>query len=200
MESKHISPTTQATTIRLNPSTDGKPVEVEVPAGESRFLIFQTGDASVEQTYRLHLREPDSQAVILGLIEAAGESVPRLRTEAVHHAPRTRAETLIRTLSSDHANPHYEGLIYMGKAAQGSESYLNHHTLLLNDTARSWTLPSLEILANEVKCSHAATMRSITDLDLFYLRSRGLSREEAHTLLIEAFLADVLICKSIDES
>jgi len=83
----------------------------------------------------------------------------------------------------------------MEKAAQGSESYLNHHSLLLGEEARSWTLPSLEILANEVKCSHAATLRSLTDLDLFYPRSRGLSQSEAREMLIEAFLADVIDCK-----
>jgi Fe-S cluster assembly protein SufD len=71
------------------------------------------------------------------------------------------------------------------------ESYLTHSSLLLGTTAQSWTTPSLEILNNEVKCSHAATVRTITDLDLFYLQSRGLSKKTSQNLLIDAFLSDV---------
>jgi Fe-S cluster assembly protein SufD len=194
METKHLAqPGSHTQTIRLESAAEL--VEIEVPAGESRYLIYQSGLETDEQSYRFHLRHPDSRVTILGLIEAAGESTPHLQTEATHHAPRTRAETIVRTLSSDLAHPHFKGLISIGKAAQGSESYLNHHSLLLSPGAQSWTLPSLEILANEVKCSHAATMRSITDRELFYLRSRGLNREAARALLIHAFLADVQECQ-----
>jgi Fe-S cluster assembly protein SufD len=114
-----------------------------------------------------------------------------LTTTIIHHAPQTKAETLIRTLSQDTAAPRFTGLLQITKGNQGCESYLNHHSLLLGTEAKSWTTPSLEILNNEVKCSHAATIRTITPFDLFYLQSRGLPATEAQNLLIEAFLADV---------
>ena len=189
MPTKHLSTTSKIAPTLLAPQEEGV-LEVEVPAGESRFLIRQTDSDSQAQAYIFHLRHPDSTVQILGLVKAATSAAPRLSTKVVHHAPRTRAETIVRTLATDQAQPRYEGLIHITKPAQNAESYLNHHSLLLGTTAKSWTLPSLEIEADQVKCSHAATMRTITEQDLFYLRSRGIEPEVAQQLLIEAFLAD----------
>jgi Fe-S cluster assembly protein SufD len=158
---------------------------IEVSSGSHHYHVAEPAD------FTFHLRHSGSQLRITGLIDARGLSAPRLTTTVVHHAPETKAETLVRTLSRDEATPSYAGLIRIENGAQGCESYLNHHSLLIGDVARSHTVPSLEILANEVKCSHAATIRTITDEDLFYLRSRGISANEARETLIHAFLSDV---------
>ena len=154
------------------------------------YHIFQ--DSGDEQTYTFHLRHPHSQTRITGLV-TAHTSTPNLKTQVIHHAPHTRAETIIRTLADGTAQPRYTGLIRIEEAAQQSESYLNHHSLLIGEEAQSWTTPSLEILANEVKCSHAATVRTITEEDLFYARSRGIAPDDARKLLIDAFIHDVQI-------
>ena len=191
METKRLSSSsTSLPSVFLQPNPDG-PLNVEVPAGESRFLIRQLDDDARSQEYIFHLRHADSQVQVLGLVKAAGESAPFLRTSVIHHNPATRAETIIRTLALGNAQPRYEGVIHIEKNAQNSESFLNHHSLLLGEAAKSWTLPSLEIEADQVRCSHAATLRTITDADLFYLRSRGLEKDAAKDLLVEAFLADV---------
>lgn len=186
MESKRLAITIEKT-IELGAHEQ----EIEVPHGQIHYHISQhnTGDF----TYTFHLRHPETQVLVTGFVKAAGESTPRLITKMIHHAGNTQAETLIRTLSQDKAHPHYEGLIKIEEGAQHCESYLNHHSLLLGEHAASWTMPSLEIGANEVKCSHAATVRTITDADLFYIRSRGVDKEQAKQLLIEAFLSDVQI-------
>jgi Fe-S cluster assembly protein SufD len=129
--------------------------------------------------------------LITSTIIARGDDHPSLSTEVVHHTPHTRAETHIRTVVFDAAHPAYSGTIHIAKGAHDCESYLNHHTLLLGEKAQSRTRPSLEILNDQVKCSHAATIRTITDLDLFYLRSRGISPEEGRDMLIEAFLTPI---------
>ena len=167
------------------------PQEIEVPAGNSLYYLRQAS-ADPEYRYVFHLRHPGCQLRIRGLVEATGQDAPRLETQVIHHLPDTRAETLVRTISRDAAQPRYQGLIRILPQAHGCESYLNHHSLLLGTTARSWTLPSLEILADQVRCSHAATLRCLEPGDLFYLRSRGLDQEEARQALIAAFLADVL--------
>ena len=187
MENKHIKALTNKNSTRL-PATGG---EVEVPVGSHQYHIEQKNSGDAE--YIFHLRHPETEVLVTGLVKATGESAPRLSTKMVHHAGHTKAETLIRTLATDQATPHYEGLIKIEEGAQQCESYLNHHSLLLGETASSWTLPSLEIGANEVKCSHAATVRTITDADLFYLRSRGIGKDEARDVLVEAFLSDVQI-------
>ncbi|MEI6477564.1 MAG: SufD family Fe-S cluster assembly protein [bacterium] len=172
-----------ATELDWNP--DEETCEIEVPAGESHY-IFQVEDDS-SRHYVFHLRHPDSRLLLSGIVNAVGEWAPRLRTEVIHHAPATQAETDIRTVAYDNSQPHYEGLIRIEKPAQGSESYLSHHSLLLGEGSHSWTLPSLEILADQVKCSHAATVRTLNEEDLFYPRSRGISEATAEKMLIDAF-------------
>lgn len=174
-----------------NPQFLTEPVgeySIEIPAGTTHYHLTQKESAA---HIVFNLRERDSILVLTGVVDSAGQVTPSLSTEIIHHVPHTRAETRIRTLSRDQAAPSYSGMIRIEPGASSCESFLNHHSLLLGETAKSWTRPSLEILNNEVKCSHAATIRTLTDRDLFYLRSRGLSKDDARETLITAFLADV---------
>ena len=157
--------------------------EIEVPDGVTLYRLPSTGK------FIFHMRNPDSQLLIRSVVIANNSDRPELNTETVHHASATQAETIVRTLSSDIAQPRYAGKIIIMPGAKGCESYLSHHSLLLDRGSYSWSVPSLEIGNNEVKCSHAATLRTLTDNDLFYLRSRGLTTQSAKELLIDAFLA-----------
>ena len=156
--------------------------EIEVPKGVTLYLLPDTGN------FTFNLRYPDSQLLLRATIRAAGNQKPDLKTLVVHYASRTQAETIVRTLSTDTAAPRYAGMIRIMPGAKLCESYLSHHSLLIGTSSRSWSVPSLEIGNNEVKCSHAATLRTLTDADLFYLRSRGLTRDKAEEILINAFL------------
>lgn len=162
-------------------------VDIEVPAGESHYHVEQTNG---ERTHTLHLRHPGTIVRISGIVTTKDAS--NLATTIIHHAPHTKAETLIRTLGTGKSQSTFRGLIKIEEDAAGCESYLNHHSLLFDD-ARSWTWPALEIGNNEVKCSHAATVKTITPLDLFYARSRGIPTDEAKKIMIEAFFSDVQI-------
>ena len=175
--------------IKLPKLAPGERREIEVPAGESLFFLSQTGESDAR--YVFNLRHAGTSVRVTGLVEATGESAPTLLTETVHHSPNTKAEMLIHTIAYDAAQPRYTGLIRIEKGAVGAESYLNHHSLLIGEKAASWTLPSLEIKNNEVRCSHAATVRTVNDLDLFYLRSRGMDKDAARDMIIEAFRAEV---------
>jgi Fe-S cluster assembly protein SufD len=187
MGTRHLSSSTL--TPQLLTAEQGSQLEIEVPQGDTAYLIKQS--ANEEQTFVFHLRHPETRLTLYGLIQAAGESAPNLTTRVLHHVSNTQADTLIRTVASGKTQPRYQGLIHIDKGAQNCESYLNHHSLILSPTAGSWSIPSLEILANEVKCSHAATVRTITETDLFYLRSRGIPADTARELLIDAFIADI---------
>ena len=167
-----------------------KPIEIEVEAGESSYSL----NLSTEDNERLnlhfifHLRKPSSKLNIDFKIRAAGESVPSLNLEILHHCPETAATADVRTLVTQGAAPVFRGLIHIDKEAQESESFLSHHSLLVGEAARSYTLPALEIMADRVKCSHGASVHTLSPDDLFYARSRGLSEEEARRLLIEGFM------------
>jgi Fe-S cluster assembly protein SufD len=74
------------------------------------------------------------------------------------------------------------------KNAQQTKSFLRENVLLLSPNAKAEAIPNLEIEANDVKCSHAATISNISDEEVFYLMSRGISRKEAEELIVEGFL------------
>ena len=184
METKKISSNQHLALTRLH-DTAGE-FDIEVPAEGGHFHLEQVGGAL---TYRFHLRTPGSILKLTGLQRLdAGEST--LNAEIIHHAPHSLAETRIRTLGRGTAKATFRGMIRIAPGAVGCESYLNHHSLLF-DQARSWSWPALEIQNNEVKCSHAATIRTITDAELFYPRSRGIGLDDARNLLIDAFIADI---------
>ena len=86
----------------------------------------------------------------------------------------------------------YEGKIYVKDIAQKTDAYQLSKALLLNDNAEFNSKPELEIYADDVKCSHGSTSGVIDEDSLFYLMTRGLSREDSIKLLIKGFLSDVI--------
>ena len=86
----------------------------------------------------------------------------------------------------------YQGLIKVHKDAQRSDAYQANRNLILSDKARADSIPSLEIEANDVRCTHGATVGQVDEEQLFYLMARGLARPEAEQLIIEGFFEPVL--------
>jgi Fe-S cluster assembly protein SufD len=86
----------------------------------------------------------------------------------------------------------FTGKLYVAKDAQKTAAFQTNRNILLNKTAKMRTRPQLEIYADDVKCSHGATIGQLDDKALFYMRSRGIPFEEARLLLMFAFTADVL--------
>lgn len=110
-----------------------------------------------------------------------------------HHAvPHTRNNVLAKGTVTDSATSVFRGLIRIEKEAQQTDSYLADHMLLLSDTALANSIPSLQIEANDVKASHGATVGQIDEEQLFYLASRGLTREQAEKLIVEGFFEPLI--------
>lgn len=127
--------------------------------------------------------------MLTGLISSS-EGANATSVTVEHLAPDTHAEVLVKTLGSGTSKSSFSGLLKISPNTPGCSSFLTHKSLLF-DTASSKSWPALEISNNQVRCSHAVTSRTITDTDLFYLRSRGLTPGDARTLLVEAFTSDV---------
>ena len=108
-----------------------------------------------------------------------------------HNAPNTQSKQLIRSMATDKSRAIFQGKITVAQVAQKTDAAQNHQGLLLSDTAEIDAKPSLEIYADDVKCSHGNTCGALDETSLFYLRSRGIPRAEAEQLLQQAFIAEL---------
>ena len=115
-----------------------------------------------------------------------------LHTLQRHLVEQTTSDLLIKCCLKDRARSIYQGLIQVSEGAQRTDAYQANRNLLLSDLARADSIPGLEILANDVRCTHGATIGHVDDEQLYYLMTRGLPRLEAQRLVVEGFFAPVL--------
>ena len=111
----------------------------------------------------------------------------------VHHrAPGCRSTQLVKGIAGGSAQVNFNGTIVVAPDAQKTEAFQDNHNILLSETAKVETRPQLEIYADDVKCSHGATIGRLNEDELFYMRSRGIPRAEAEALQILSFLSPVI--------
>ena len=140
----------------------------------------------------VELVHEDAQALVLGIVNSKNQDSLELKVTTVHRAPNTHAETMIHGLVAGYAQAQIKGLIQIKKKAQRVTDFLTERVLLLSSGARAIAEPELEIEADEVRASHAATVSSLDKNELFYLMSRGLSAPAAEKLITEGFLQHVI--------
>jgi Fe-S cluster assembly protein SufD len=99
---------------------------------------------------------------------------------------------VVKGIAKDNGVGTFDGLVYVAPDAQRTEAYQQSRNMLLSRTARIHTNPQLEIYADDVRCSHGATVGNIDDDAIYYMRQRGLSEEQARKLQVGGFLRDVL--------
>ena len=114
------------------------------------------------------------------------------RTLQTHVAPHTVSDLLYKNALLDDSRTLFSGLIRVGEKAQQTDAYQTNRNLLLDASAEANSLPGLEILANDVKCSHGATTGRIDEEQLYYLMARGISPKVAKELLVFGFFDEVL--------
>jgi Fe-S cluster assembly protein SufD len=132
------------------------------------------------------------ESTINGLYVLNGEQHCDNYTLLEHRKPGCPSHELYKGILDDSARAIFRGKIHVHQIAQQTDAYQQNQNILLSDNARINTKPQLEIYADDVKCSHGATIGQIDDDALFYLQARGISRLRAHRMLLEAFAADVL--------
>jgi Fe-S cluster assembly protein SufD len=109
-----------------------------------------------------------------------------------HIAPHTTSDFAFKGALRDTATTVWRGMIRVERDAQKTNAYQENRNLLLSKEAHADSIPGLEILANDVRCTHGATLGQVDREQLFYLMSRGLSRAEAERLIVRGFFQDVL--------
>jgi Fe-S cluster assembly protein SufD len=133
-----------------------------------------------------------AESNLLAVYFGDGDQMLDFRTLQDHAAPHTQSNLLFKGAVEDRARSVYSGLIRIREDAARAEAYQTNRNLVLTEGAGAESIPNLEILNNDVKCSHASTVGSIDDDQLYYLESRGVPPEEAERLIVLGFFDDVL--------
>ena len=208
--------------VALAPSRSSIGIEVELGAGASlRLDEVQHGGDGVQLHRHAWLRLA-RDASLAWTTAARGGDLVRFRSEAVlaaanaeatlnglsvldgtrqahhhvrvrHAAGMTRSAQLFKAIADGRAIASFDGLVAIAKGADGSNAAQENHNLLLARTARIDTRPQLDILADDVKASHGATVGQPSDDEVFYLRSRGLSHATALAMLTRGFADEVAL-------
>jgi Fe-S cluster assembly protein SufD len=109
-----------------------------------------------------------------------------------HIAPNTTSDFAFKGALRDHSTAVWRGMIRVEPNAQKTNAYQENRNLMLSPTTHAVPIPGLEIMANDVRCTHGATVGRVDREQLFYLMARGLSRSEAERLIVRGFFEDVL--------
>lgn len=139
-----------------------------------------------------HLLGPGSDSEMLALWFGDGDQHFDHHTLQNHAAPQARSDLLFKGALAGKSSSVFRGLIRVAEGSQLTDAYQTNRNLLLSEQAKAIALPNLEIEADDVRCSHGATVGQVDDAQLFYLMSRGLSRREAEHLLVLGFFDEVL--------
>lgn len=163
-------------------------IDVRVGADETRTVpIVWLGKGDRHVKARVLMDAPGSSVKVLCLFFAK-KGTFKLETEVIHDAPNTFSRTLVKGVLDGNAVANYEGLVTIKKGSKNADADLNEHAILLSPNARAGAIPRLEVLENEVKAGHGATVGKVGEDELFYLATRGLARAEAKRLIVRGFL------------
>jgi Fe-S cluster assembly protein SufD len=113
-------------------------------------------------------------------------------TQQNHNAPNTTSDLLFKGALKDKSRSVWQGMIYVAPDAQKTDGYQANPNLLLDTTARADSIPGLEIMADDVRCTHGATVGKIDPTEVFYLNSRGIPTETAERLIVEGFFDPIM--------
>jgi len=153
---------------------------------------FAEGAALSRTNIYTSLAGPGAHATLYGLYVGEGRQHVDHQTRIEHAAPNCTSWEVYKGILDGHAHAVFNGKVFVQPEAQKTDGKQTNKNLLLSDTAKVDTKPQLEIFADDVKCTHGATVGSLDAAPLFYCRSRGIPEAEARTLLTYAFAADVL--------
>jgi Fe-S cluster assembly protein SufD len=146
----------------------------------------------IRNNYYARLNGPHCEANLYGLFLCDDKQHVANYVLMEHAAPNCTSNQLFKGILDDDATGSFNGKILVHKDAQKTQAYQKNNNILLSSAARMNTKPHLEIYADDVKCSHGATVGQLDTEAMFYLRSRGIGEKEARHLLMYAFANDIV--------
>jgi len=172
-------------------------VDVQITGADGAYhgtLLSLGGSGRVRMALSTSLLTENAHATVNGFSLAGGAQRTDMRTNIHHIAQGATSRQAQKTMVGGRAFSTFRGRIRVEQSAQQTDSEQLARTILLSDKAKMWATPSLEIIADDVKCTHGATVSDLSEEELFYLRSRGLDRTTARNMLMYAFVEEVNAC------
>src|SRR4029079_2724948 len=139
-----------------------------------------------------HLQGEDSLAEMLGISFADGDQFFDHHTWQLHESPYATSDLEFKTALKENSRTVYSGLIKVSEGAQKTDAYQQNRNLVLSREARADSIPNLEIAANDVRCTHGATISQVVPEHIFYLQARGIPYTEAQKLIVEGYFRPVI--------
>lgn len=155
-------------------------------------LVVTLGGRFSRTVVETVLQGEHGSSEMLGLYFAAQGQHFDFRTLQDHVAPGSTSDLLYKGALKDRSRTVYSGLIRVNEGAAKTDAYQANRNLVLSDEAKADSKPELEILNNDVRCTHGSTVGQIDEEQLFYLQARGINRHEAERLIVKGFFEDVI--------
>jgi len=171
---------------------DALPSLVRLEAGETlRWTLVALPGTSATISVEVDLDGPGASADIAGLYLCPESEDIRIDILVKHNSGECQSRQLFKGIVGGESRASFDGLIYVRRDAQKTKAYQENHSILLSETARAESRPQLEIYADDVECSHGSTTGFLNEVELFYMRSRGIPEAEARRLQMISFIAPV---------
>ncbi|MBO7268829.1 MAG: Fe-S cluster assembly protein SufD [Bacteroidales bacterium] len=176
-----------------NKSKHSTSFKVDMAAGAVLNLnVITLHGGEISNSIDIELNGKGGECNVNGLYLADGTQKVSTKVNIFHNVPECHSSQLFKGILDGESKTSFSGRIYVAKDAQKTEAYQANNNLLASRTAKAYTQPHLEIYADDVKCSHGATVGSLNEDELFYMRSRGIAKDEAKLLQQQAFAYAVL--------
>lgn len=159
---------------------------------ELKSLEVTLGSKFTKNSIGSHLRGENGLAEMLGIYFGDSKQFFDHHTWQLHESPYNTSDLEFKGALKDGARSVYSGLIKVEEGAQKTDAFQQNRNLVLDRTARADSIPNLEIEANDVRCTHGATVSQVEEEHLFYLQARGIPRSEAQKLVVEGFFRPVI--------
>ena len=174
--------------------SDGQLIRnLEVQSGQKTDMVLLVmPGVSCDVKLDVKLAGEGAEANIYGAYVCGGDERVKISVDMHHDLPHCNSRQLFKGIAGGTSRVDFYGKIIVAQDAQRTEAYQENHNILLTDGAKVDTKPQLEIYADDVKCSHGATIGRLNEEEQFYMRSRGISLEDAKVLQMISFIAPVL--------
>jgi len=170
--------------------------QTRVEAGEKavfQHIVVSLGDGYIRNNLEIKINGTQADAHMYGLSLGSARLHVDHHTFVNHKAENTTSNQLYKSIFSGKATGVFNGKILVDQVAQKTNAYQSSKNILLSNDAKVYAKPQLEIFADDVKCSHGATIGQLDEEPIFYLRSRGLDEATAKQMLVQAFASEILM-------
>jgi Fe-S cluster assembly protein SufD len=151
-------------------------------------FVLDTGSTVNKRVLTSSLQGDCSQATITGIYSPQNGQVYLYDTHQNHNASHTTSDLLFNGVLDGSSYSLWKGNVYVAEGTHGADGFQINRNLLLDEAAHAESIPGLEIIADDVRCSHAVTLSSVDPDQMFFLESRGIGAAEAEELIVSGFL------------